>query len=384
MSAPAQTKTPQQLKYGFISADDHVVETPDVWTARVPSALKSRAPHLEQQPDGAERWVLDGQVILDGKVANVGALMTDRTKEPTRWADVPAAAYQPAERLKAMNAAGVDYSALYPTVAGVAGQAFAGLTDPELELACVQAYNDWLIDEWSAASERFLPQCIVPVWPPEATVKEIQRCLAKGHKGVVFPAVPMHLRDLPHISGPEFDPVWSACEEAGVPLCLHSGSSPRLQYPPFEGLSPALAEALSAVSRPVSSVFVITLLSFSRVLLRHPNLKVVLGESAHSWGMLYMEWADHQFEHDGLAREGYELKPSEMFHRQCFFTSWFDEVAPYAAHLGIDNILWATNLPLATSTWPRTQEVIERCFQGVTPEDREKVLWRTAAGLYRL
>ena len=31
-----------------------------------------------------------------------------------------------------------------------------------------------------------------------------------------------------------------------------------------------------------------------------------------------------------------------------------------------------------------TQEVIDRCFQGVTPADREKVLWRTAAGLYRL
>ena len=42
--------------------------------------------------------------------------------------------------------------------------------------------------------------------------------------------------------GPEFDPVWSACEEAGVPLCLHAGSSPKLQYPPFEGLKPTLAE----------------------------------------------------------------------------------------------------------------------------------------------
>ena len=127
MTAPAQTTIPRQLKYGFISADDHVVETPDVWTARVPNALKSRAPHLEQQSDGSERWVLDGQVLLGGKVATVGALMTDRTKDPTRWADVPSAAYQPADRLKAMDAAGVDYSALYPTVAGVAGQAFAGL-----------------------------------------------------------------------------------------------------------------------------------------------------------------------------------------------------------------------------------------------------------------
>jgi len=73
-----------------------------------------------------------------------------------------------------------------------------------------------------------------------------------------------------------------------------------------------------------------------------------------------------------------------MFHRQCYFTSWFDDVAPYASHLGIDNILWATNFPLATSTWPRTGEVIDRCFRGVAQGDREKLLWRTAAELYRL
>ena len=67
-----------------------------------------------------------------------------------------------------MDAAGVDYSVLYPTVAGLAGEAFGRLRDPDLELACVQAYNDWLIEEWAAASERFIPQCIVPIWPVEA------------------------------------------------------------------------------------------------------------------------------------------------------------------------------------------------------------------------
>lgn len=67
-------------------------------------------------------------------------------------------------------------------VAGLAGEAFGRLQDPELELACVQAYNDWLIEEWCAASERFVPQCIVPIWPAEATVAEIKRAVAKGHR----------------------------------------------------------------------------------------------------------------------------------------------------------------------------------------------------------
>jgi len=372
------------LRYGLISVDDHVQEPPDLWTSRLSSSRwADRVPHLERQ-NGTERWVMDGQVLLGGHAARAGALMGDRNRDPDRWEEVPAAAYRPADRLKAMDAAGVDYSVLFPTVAGLAGETFGSLQDPELELACVQAYNDWLIDEWAGASERFIPQCIVPIWPPDATVREIQRAVGRGHRGVVFPSLPMDLRDVPHIADPDYEPVWSACEELGVPLCLHAGASPGLQYPGTPALSPTMAAALDAATRPVSSVYVLGLYLFSRVLLRHPKLKVVLAESALSWGMLYLEWADHQFEHDGLDREGYDLTPSEMFHRQCYFNAWYDKVAPFAPYVGADHILWSTNLPQANSTWPRTQETITSCFEGVAPEVREQVLWKNASSLYHI
>jgi predicted TIM-barrel fold metal-dependent hydrolase len=374
-----------QLKYGLISVDDHVQEPPDLWTSRLPSSRwGNRIPHIERSADGAERWVMDGQVLLDGRPASAAALMANRNHEPSRWDEVPRAAYRPSERLKAMDACGVDYSVLYPTIAGSAGQTFGQLKDSDLELACVQAYNDWLIDEWAAASDRFIPQCIVPVWPPEATVTEIKRAVARGHRGVIFPALPMDLRDVPHVAEPDYDPVWAICAELGVPLCLHAGASPSLQYPPHSGLAPTLAEALNSVTKPVSSVFVLGLYLFSRILVRHPRLRVILAESALSWGMLYLEWADHQFDHDGLAREGYELKPSEMFRRQCYLNAWFDQIAPFEEYIGADHILWSTNFPSASSTWPQTGDTIERCFQGVSTEAREKVLWRNAASLYRL
>ena len=371
--------------YPLISTDDHVQEPPDLWSNRLSkSRFGDRIPRLERTAEGPERWVVDGQVLLGGHAARAGALMADRNTEPARWDEVPPAAYVPSERLKVMDAAGIGYSVLFPTVAGMAGEAFGRLEDPELELACVQAYNDWLIEEWAGASDRFIPQCIVPIWPAEVTVAEIRRAVAMGHRGVVFPAVPMDLRDVPHVAGPEYDAVWAVCEELDVPLCFHSGSSPELQYPGAPDLNPVLAEALDAVTKPVSSVFILSLVLFSRMLLRHPKLRIVFAESALSWGMLYLEWADHQFEHDGLAHEGYELTPSQMFHRQCYLNAWFDEVAPFAPYVGIDRILWSTNLPLATSTWPQTQATIARCFQGVSEADTKKVLWESAARLYGL
>src|SRR6266568_4138917 len=99
------------LRYGFVSVDDHVAEHPDVWTRRLDKGKwGDRIPHVERQPDGTERWCVDGQLLPLAGVASAGAAMPDRANEPQRWAEVPKAASQPAERLKAMDVDGVDYS----------------------------------------------------------------------------------------------------------------------------------------------------------------------------------------------------------------------------------------------------------------------------------
>ena len=317
-------------------------------------------------------------------LGGAGAGMPDRATEPRSWEEMPKAAYVPAERLKGMDTDGVDYCVLYPTVAGPAGETFGRLEDQELELACVRAYNDWLIEEWSSISPRFIPQCIVPLGPVDATVQEIVRAVEKGHKGVVFPAVPMHLRDLPHINEPYYDPVWDVCQSLQVPVCFHAGSSRQIQFPAYSGLSPGLAQALAALTGPVSSVMVVANFPYSRVLVRFPNLKVVFAESTLLWGAYELETADHQFERQRLHMEGYDLKPSEMFRRQCYLTGWYDRAAIEARrYVGVDNILWATNFPLATSTWPSTREYVARSFQGVPQDERDKMLWGNAAALYK-
>ena len=225
----------------FIGVDEHVQETPDVWTKRLSqSKWGDRIPHIERNSDGVERWVFDGRdIVLDG-VADCGAVMADRTKNPQRWSEVPVSVYDPKERLKAMDAAGVDYAVLYPTVAGSGGQTFGCIEDPELELACVQAYNDWLLEEWASASGRFIPQCITPLFPMEEVVKEVRRCVANGHRGVIYPSIPMELRDVPHINDSVYDPLWASCQELNVPICFHAGASSAIQIPAYEGYSPAL------------------------------------------------------------------------------------------------------------------------------------------------
>jgi predicted TIM-barrel fold metal-dependent hydrolase len=289
----------------------------------------------------------------------------------------------PLARLKAMDSAGIDYSVLYPTVAGLAGETFGRLEDPELELACVQAYNDWLIDEWAGASDRFIPQCIVPVGPIEATVTEIKRAIAKGHRGVVFPSLPMHLRSVPHVSGPEYDPVWTICEDLNVPVCLHAGASSELQYEPFAGINSALAEALNAVTRPVSSVFVISLYSFSRVLLRHPRLRIVLAESALSGACSI--WSGPTISSTMMASparvwvKAFGDVPPPVFphlvvRRRCAFLR-----IRRRGEYSLVHQFSLGDFELAAHGGNHRALLPER-----PAEDREKVLWKNAASLYRL
>jgi uncharacterized protein len=366
----------------FISTVDHVVEHPEVWTQRLSkSRWGDRIPHIEHSSRNCDYWVVDGRRSPLSECAQVGAVMSDRADAPKRWEDVPQSTYLPAERLRAMDTDGVACSVLYPTLAGFSGEAFGALADPELALACVQAYNDWLAQEWAGASERFIPQCLSPIWPVGAAVAEIQRSVRKGHRGVVFPAVPMHLLDVPHINSPEYDPIWSTCQDLDVPLCFHAGSSTKLQFPVAPALSPELAGAMQAVTRTASAVFDLVNVIFSRILLRFPRLKVVFAESTIGWGTFLLEYADHQYEQDHC---DYELKPSEMFRRQCYLTAWYDPVEINARHIGTGNILWATNFPTANSTWPDSQGFIGKCMAGMSEEERNQILWENAAKLYKL
>jgi len=373
-------------KFGFISVDDHAVEHPRVWTDRLPKAKwGERVPHVERRPDGSERWIVDGQELPLPGVAFAGAVMPDRAREPQCWEEVPATAAVPSERLKAMDVDGVDCSVLYPSVAGPAGETFGRLTDPKLELACARAYNDWLVDEWAAASPRFVPQCLVPLGPVEATVAELRRAVARGHRGLVFPATPMMLREVPHINEPYWDPVWAACQELEIPLCLHAGPSKAIQFPAYAGFSPGLAAAMEAITRPASSILIVANFLFSRILTRFPTLKVVFAETSLAWGAYELELADHQFERQRLHMEGYEHTPSELFRRQCYYTGWFDHTGvDTRQYIGVNNILWSSNFPLATSSWPNSRDFIARCFAGASAAERDQMLWNNAAALYHL
>jgi len=114
-------------------------------------------------------------------------------------------------------------------------------------------------------------------------------------------------------------------------------------------------------------------------------LKVVLAESGLGWGAYLLEYTDFQATGDQLPQNGYDLMPSELFKRQCYLVGWYDKASLRVRnYIGVDNILWSSQFPLATSTWPNTQEALAKSFTDVGEIDRKRILWENAAQLYKI
>ena len=178
--------------YTIIDADTHVTETPDLWTSRAPASMRDRVPHVVTGADGTQRWLIgSGQPL-----ANVGMTATAGVgsfKHPPKGYDqMHPGAYDAKARLKYMDEMGIWAMVMYPNVGGFGAQQFLKLNDPELMLTCVQIYNDWQTEWASADSRRLLPITSIPFWDVAAAVKEVRRCAAIGHKGILFTGEPQY------------------------------------------------------------------------------------------------------------------------------------------------------------------------------------------------
>ena len=131
------------------SVDDHIIEPPGVWTERLPAKYKDEAPHVIVDDTGTEVWAYEHLRIMTGGLgASAGRRPEDITAAGFPYSEMRPGCYDPKARLLDMNDAGILASLNFPSFPRFCGQTFPEAKDKELALLCVQAYNDWMIDEW--------------------------------------------------------------------------------------------------------------------------------------------------------------------------------------------------------------------------------------------
>jgi predicted TIM-barrel fold metal-dependent hydrolase len=387
----------------LVDVDAHVVEPPQLWSSRLPARLRNIGPRIEYAPAGQVElvdgryvetpgtegpnvawWVYeDARTQIKRYIASAGVPADEVTNEGIDYPDMRPGCWQPAERVADMDVNGVQAQMCFPNYPRFCGQIFLWGKDKELSKLCVEAYNDWMVEEWCGGSGgRLIPLCIVPLWDVDLAVAEVRRNAARGVHAVAFSELPAYL-GLPSLHSRYWDPFFQACAETGTVLSMHIGSGTKT--PQTSADAPGAVGATIIFGNSVASM---TDFLFSGVLHRFPALKLLYAEAQIGWIPYLLERIDDVWEtHRGWANGQLNCpeRPSTYYYRQihsCFFK---DSVGvELLDKAGLDNVMFETDYPHQDGTWPHSREAAAMQFGHLPQPSIDKIARGNAIRLLRL
>jgi predicted TIM-barrel fold metal-dependent hydrolase len=392
----------------IISVDDHVVEPPNVWWDRLSTRDRETGPRVVQDTcatdlsafhhggaparikggDGplTDWWIYEDLAKPISTVTACAGLPPEKiTSNPIGYSDMRPGYYDPKERLADMDANRTERSLCFPLIPRFAGQMFLEAKDRALALRCVQAYNDWMVEEWCGGSGgRLIPLCIVPLWDPKLAAIEVERNALRGCRAIAFSEMPSNL-GLPSIHQPDrwWDPLFAACEQTGTVICMHIGSGSRMvETSPF---APHLVDVTLTFTNAQLSL-VEWLMSGN--LARFPELKIAYSESQIGWLPFVLERADKVYERSRhwAGQEMILDKPPSQYMEGRVFGCFFDDETGIRNRdaIGVKQILLEVDYPHQDSTWPNTTEVVKQIASQVSDEELELIVRGNAIAMLDL
>lgn len=384
---------PLQDHMHLISVDDHLIEHARVWRDRLPKKYVELGPTVIESgaeglvsdfgtrvKPGSQVWQYEGRIYPQmGLNAVAGKPREQLGVDPLRYEEMIPGCYDPSERVKDMDIDGVQAALPFPSFPRFAGTLFHESTDKKLALLCTQAWNNFLLDEWCAtAPDRFIPLVILPFWDVPAAVKEIGRTAAKGARAISFPENMVAL-GYPSFHTDHWDPLFSAAEAAGMPLCMHFGTSGKVP-----DTAPEAPLAVMIALMGCNSMYAVTDLLFSPVFPRHPNLRIAFSEGGVGWLPYLLERMDSTWErHRFYQNINQECRPSELFRQHmfgCFITDYHGVENRHA--IGVDRMLWECDYPHSDSNWPNSRKIASELFYNVPDEEVHRIVELNARELF--
>jgi predicted TIM-barrel fold metal-dependent hydrolase len=340
-----------------VSADSHVMETEHLWRDRLPERFKDRAPKLWYDDQGFSHLEAEGR-LLD--IPGLNTMLVEG-REGMR---------DPALRIRDIDAEGVDKEIIFPqrTLSLVA------LQDLELRGACMRAYNEWLADYCTFAPDRFYGVGILNWWEPGAARDNIQELRGLGYKAIEIPSMPPGV----FYNARAMEPLWDAVEESGYPLSFHIG----------ENIITKGAGALGTFQMQSFQGFrrLWGLLTFSGILERHPEMKVVFTEGGIHWVAAALFDADRIYrDFESEMKPKLANMPSYYWWQNCYATFQEDPVGLREIDLfGAHKAIWASDYPHPESTLGYSARVVRDIFDAVGDEAGKKIVGGNAMELWKL
>lgn len=383
--------TAKELLAGIkvIDVDTHFSEPWDLWTSRAPAKLKDRVPRIVRNGDDIH-WVIDKDTVLATK-CGFSAVMRDGSKLggfsffSRTVEDAHAGASTCKARVQVMDEQGIYAQIVYPNLLGFGGQ-LGKSVDSELRIASVKIFNDAMAEMQVESGNRIFPMILLPWWNLKEAMAELERGVARGLRGINITSDPQDV-GLPPLSDPHWNPLWRACIEQQLPVNFHIGGSDSATSWFSKGSWPGLdldqmltmggALLLSGNMRVMGNVIM------SKMLDRHPGLKMVSVESGVGWIPYILEALEYLSAENGV-KHSRPLK--QIFHEHFYACTFFerDSLLATVRQVGADNILFETDFPHPACLYPDSLEYLVDVITQLSVEERFKIFSGNAAKLYNI
>jgi predicted TIM-barrel fold metal-dependent hydrolase len=340
-----------------VSADDHVMEPPNLWVERMPASLRDAAPRLWKDVHGYH-------LEIEGR-------SFDKPGFNSQLIEGRLGIEDQAARLADMDQGGIDISIIFPQRA----MGLFIIQDQRKLTAAADAYNEWL-GEWSAAApDRLIGVPLLPcIHEPREATAYVAKLKAMGFKAVMLPSYPRDVR----YNSSAMEPIWDAVEANDMALCFHIGEF---------GFSTGKGALLTYITKQLQSFRELwALLTYSGVFQRHERLRVVFTEGGAGWASSAIYEADRVYrQYLTEANPKLDHLPSYYWRQNCSATIMDDPLAlREAAQIGVQNILWSTDYPHPEGILGEEMSVLKTVYDTLGTEQARLVAGGNAVRIFGL
>lgn len=381
----------------IVDADCHILEPPDIWTNWLPEKYADKAPKLVKDAQGGDAWLtaVGGEPDPIGLVSTPGMPFDEFRWFGVTYEEARTGCYNGAARLEDMDIDGVHAELLYPPQRTMSH--FLGDDDDDFVLAGVEAYNNFLFEEFCAPDpKRLVGVAQIPSLGIDTSIDALRKAKARGAKGVLISNWPSGGSSL----SPEDDPFWAAALDEGMPVAVHINIISRKQRAAGRKAAAksgnalydmtteaARAKAIGGMSHVFSmAAGNITAMLFTGVFDRFPELQVQWIEIGVGWLPHFIECLDDRYWRNRSWGQLPIKQPPSFYWYQNNAASFISDRTGIALRhqAGINNIMWSSDYPHHGNDWPYSRKVIEETMNGIPAAEKALIVGGNASRVWSL
>jgi len=342
-AARDKSAKPARLKSTTVDIHAHVV---------IPKAAKYMEPHVDPMRIAMVKHAND-----ETRAVNV---QQDKDRMPVAMSDV-------SDRVAVLDTQGIDMQVVAPPPPQCYYQSPAAHA-----LKGSQMVNDGIAAWMEPHPDRFAGLGTVPLQDPDASVKELERCVVDlGLKGVMI----LTNVDGEEVAAKRFEPFWRKAEELGALVMIHPNGfteGDRLHEYYFSNV----------FGNPLETSLALHYLIFNGVMERMPNLKIL---GVHGGGFLpaYSGRIDHAWGARRDSSGGLPKPPGEYLRKMYFDSVVFThhQLEYLVSVFGEDQIVMGSDYPFDMADYDPVEHI---ATSGLADTAKAKVAGENAIKLLSL